>query len=103
MSRGRTPECGFLSLLDDEEGLSSLHIKRALHLSNNRYKEVRGELLIDGLVEKYVCRGGGLRLTTKGKELVGQGSEPDREANEEMSPRYAILQTRVLPPPSRPR
>jgi Mn-dependent DtxR family transcriptional regulator len=88
MSRGRTPDrIRVLSLLDGKEGLSSLQIKRALHFASSRYKEVRGELLRDGLVEKYVCRGGGLRLTGKGEKVAAQGLEPDREANEDVSRR----------------
>jgi TPR repeat protein len=90
MSRGRTPDrIRILSLLDGREGLSALQIKRSLHLSDGRYEEVRGELLKDGLVEKYACRGGGLRLTSKGKEAAAQGSELDREAKEYVSPRYS--------------
>jgi TPR repeat protein/DNA-binding IscR family transcriptional regulator len=87
--RGRTPDrLRVLRLLVGEQGLSSLQIKRALHLSNSRYKQVRGELLRDDLVEKYVCRGGGLQLTSQGKEVATKDWEPNKEAKENASPQY---------------
>jgi hypothetical protein len=90
MSRGRTPDrIRVLSLLDGKDGLSSHQIKRVLNLSDDRYNALHAELLRDGLVAKYVCRGGGLRLTCKGKEVATQGSEADRETNGDVSPRYS--------------
>ena len=57
-------------MLASGEGLSSRQIKSELDLSDDRYSEVRSELLKDGLVVKYVCRGGGLRLTKDGETKV---------------------------------
>jgi S1-C subfamily serine protease len=67
----RTPDTErILRLLDGTEGLSSARIRRALRLAPERYEEVRAELLHERLVEKYVCRGGGLRLTRAGQRKV---------------------------------
>ena len=57
-----------LRLLSEAEGLSNIRIKTELNLSDDRYDTVRDELLQDNLIEKYVCRGGGIRLTRKGEK-----------------------------------
>ena len=86
MSKGRKPDqLRILSLLDGREGFSTRQIKRALNLSDDRYEDVRDELLRDGLVEKYACRGGGLRLTRKGKKAASQSSASATEENEVVS------------------
>lgn len=59
-----------LSLLANADGLSNPRVKTELNLSDQRYEEVRDELLDEGLVEKYVCRGGGIRLTPEGEDAV---------------------------------
>ena len=51
-----------LSILAETSGLSNARIKNALSLGDERYEAVRDELIADGLAEKYVCHGGGLRL-----------------------------------------
>jgi hypothetical protein len=56
-----------LRILKDVEGLSNLRVKTELGLADDRYEQVRTELLADNLIEKYVCRGGGVRLTRKGE------------------------------------
>lgn len=56
-----------LRLLAETEGLSSPRIKQHLRLSDERYDTVKLSLIKDGLAEKYVCRGGGLRLTRRGE------------------------------------
>jgi len=60
-----------LRLLIDTEGLSNNRIKTELSLTDDRYNAVREELINEGLVEKYVCKGGGLRLTRKGEKENG--------------------------------
>ena len=67
-----------LGLLAETPGLSSARIKTALNLGEDRYDNVRDELIDDGLAEKYVCRGGGLRLTKKGERDVSP--EPEGES-----------------------
>ena len=42
----------------------------------------------DDLVVKYVCRGGGLQLTSQGKEVATKDWEPNKEAKENASPQY---------------
>lgn len=59
-----------LRLLQETEGLSSRKIKTELNLSDDRYDAVRQSMLDEGLVEKYVCRGGGIRLTPKGDKAT---------------------------------
>jgi hypothetical protein len=56
-----------LLLLSETDGLSNLRIKTELNLADDRYAAVRKELIDDNLVEKYVCKGGGIRLTRKGE------------------------------------
>lgn len=65
-----------LQVLGGSEGLSSRHIKSELDLSDERYTVVRAELLKEGLVKKYVCRGGGLRLTKAGDAEVPKQPAP---------------------------
>jgi predicted transcriptional regulator len=73
-----------LRLLSEAEGLSNIRIKTELNLSDDRYDTVRDELLQDNLIEKYVCRGGGIRLTRKGEKespsYDGAGSTIENEA-----------------------
>jgi hypothetical protein len=61
-----------LNLLDEKGGLPNRQVKQAFNLSDARYGAVRNELKRDGLVEKYRCRGGGIRLTRKGKKAASQ-------------------------------
>ena len=71
MGRGKKPDpVRILNLLDGRKGLSTRQIRGALNISDEFYQDVRDELLRDGLVEKYACRGGGLRLTQKGKKAA---------------------------------
>jgi hypothetical protein len=60
-----------IRILSDTEGLSSFRIKNELNLGDERYLMVRAELLQDQLVEKYTCRGGGIRLSRKGERVRG--------------------------------
>jgi predicted transcriptional regulator len=55
-----------LQVLANTDGLSNRRIKTELNLSDERYSKVRDELIGTGLIEKYVCQGGGIRLTRKG-------------------------------------
>jgi hypothetical protein len=74
-----------LRLLRETEGLSSRQIKTELDLSDDRYDVVRTTLLDDGLVRKYVCRGGGIRLTPEGDKATptqeNVSSTVDRESH----------------------
>ena len=86
MSRGKKPDrIRILNLLEGREGFSTRQIKRALNLSDDRYNVVRDELLRDGLVEKFACRGGGIRLTRKGKKAASQSSVSATEEDEVVS------------------
>jgi hypothetical protein len=67
-----------LGVLAETSGLSNARIKTALNLGDDRYSAVRDELIADGLAEKYVCRGGGIRLTKKGEREVSP--EPEGES-----------------------
>lgn len=64
-----------LNTLAETNGLSNARLKVELDLGDDRYAVVRRALLDEGLVEKYVCRGGGLRLTRQGEKLVVPPSE----------------------------
>lgn len=74
-----------LNLLAEGEGLSNARIKAELGLGDDRYETVRSGLIDEGLAEKYVCRGGGLRLTKKGEREITPEYEAvssvDREAD----------------------
>lgn len=63
--------------------LSSAYLKGELNLSNDRYAQLRDELINEGLVEKYRCRGGGLRLTEKGEKSAPKISEYPSAVNKE--------------------
>jgi hypothetical protein len=73
-----------LLLLNETNGRSNSSIKTDLDLSDDRYTVVRKELIDDNLVEKYVCRGGGIRLSRKGERespsYEGVSSTVDNEA-----------------------
>jgi hypothetical protein len=70
---GKQPDrVKILNLLDEKGGLPNRQVKQALNLSDARYAAVRNELKRDGLVEKYRCRGGGIRLTRKGKKAASE-------------------------------
>ena len=55
-------------------GLPSKQIKSTCRLADDRFNIVRNQLLEDGLVSKYKCQGGGLRL------LDGGHNKPSDEA-----------------------
>jgi len=59
-----------LLLLSNSDGLSNLRVKTELNLTDKHYGKARNGLLDQGLIEKYVCRGEGIRLTRKGEEAV---------------------------------
>lgn len=52
--------------LAESGGMSNMQLKASLDLADDRYKILREELIQEGLVEKYRCRGGGVALTSKG-------------------------------------
>lgn len=59
-----------VTLLAGTTGLSNPQVKAQLGLSDDRYETLRSELIENELVEKYVCRGGGIRLTRTGEKNV---------------------------------
>lgn len=59
-----------LRLLQQTSGLSNPAIRTELNLADTRYQEIRQSLIQEGLVEAYRCRGGGIRLTTRGESSV---------------------------------
>ncbi len=59
-----------IKMLAETGGSSSARIKVELDLGDDRYDALRSELIEDGTAEKYVCRGGGLRLTPSGDRQV---------------------------------
>jgi hypothetical protein len=72
-----------LGILGETDGLSNLRIKTELNLTDQRYAQVREELLNEGLVEKYVCRGGGIKLTRAGEKKVPTYNASSKVKNEE--------------------
>lgn len=72
-----------LRLLGETEGLSNLRIKTELNLGDDTYSKLRSELIEDDLVEKYVCRGGGIRLTRKGEKETGGEEEASSTVDNE--------------------
>jgi hypothetical protein len=55
-----------LWLLQEIGGTSNQQIRSVLSLADDRYKKIIQELLNEDNIEKYRCRGGGIRITTKG-------------------------------------
>lgn len=55
-----------LWLLQEQGGTSNQQIRSTLNLTNKRYNDLNAELIADEVIEKYRCRGGGIRLTAKG-------------------------------------
>ena len=70
-------------LLSDAEGLSNARVRTELNLSNERYFDLRNELIENELVEIYVCRGGGVRLTRKGEKEVALEPEAGSSVSKE--------------------
>lgn len=57
-------------LAESQAGLSNQRIRTELRMGRERYDEIRSQLIAEGEVEKYVCRGGGIRLTDRGAAAV---------------------------------
>ena len=76
-----------LRLLQKNEGLSNRQIKNELRLSDERYGVVRRGLLDSGLVAKYVCQGGGIRLAS-GASAQGHTQEAIDRLVHEATQRY---------------
>ena len=55
-----------LWLLQEQGGTSNQQVRSALNLTDTRYGKLKSTLLGDGVIEKYRCRGGGIRLTVRG-------------------------------------
>ena len=72
-----------LNLLAEGEGLSNARIKMELGLGDDRYDDLRSVLIEDGLAEKYVCRGGGLRLTKRGEREISPEYEATSSVDKE--------------------
>ena len=70
-------------LSDAGRGLSNQRVKNALGLGDERYEQVRTELIDEHLIEKYRARGGAIRLTKRGEKRVApDDDEPSRVAKE---------------------
>lgn len=57
-------------LLQEQGRCSNRYVRSTLTLSDERYAEIRQELLQEGLVEKVKGQGGGVQLTDKGFEVA---------------------------------
>ena len=79
----RTDRDRMLRLLFKEGQLSNSAVETRLGLSNERYDTVRKELIDSGAVEAYRCRGGGIRLTPRGKEEAAQKINDTVEKDED--------------------
>lgn len=84
-----------LTLLAETSGRSNARIKVELNLGDDRYDEVRTELIEEDLAEKYVCRGGGLRLTKKGEREISPKYE-ERSSVDKEKDLYAPLVDALL-------
>ena len=72
-----------IGFLQNQGGASNLKVKTSLGLNDARYDEVKNALLSEGLIERYVCRGGGIALTKKGerqRDVVIAESAVENEA-----------------------
>lgn len=70
-SAGRPPDnLRVLRALLGSDGLSNAYLRTELNLSDSRYDEIKTALLKEGLIEKYRCQGGGIRLTKKGDKSI---------------------------------
>lgn len=77
-----TDTARLLWLLQEQGGTSNQQVRSTLNLTDKRYDELKERLLEDALVEKYRCRGGGIRLTAKGAKadaLPGNTSAVENE------------------------
>ena len=72
-----------VQLLYETEGLSNARIKNELGLGDDRYIEIKDLLLSEGLVEKYKCRGGGVRLTRQGEKASPKTNEYESSVKNE--------------------
>jgi hypothetical protein len=80
-----------LLLLSNSEGLSNLRVRTELGLADERYQKARSSLLDEGLIEKYVCRGGGIRLTRKGERQVPRPEDVPKSTVAEEADLYEPL------------
>ena len=66
-----------LSLLYENEAMSNAQIKSRLDISDERYLSVKKELLENAYIEKYQCRGGGIKITQKGEKFISASFEKE--------------------------
>jgi len=64
-----------LFLLYENYPMSNAQIKSRLDISDEKYLSVRNELLGNSYVEKYQCRGGGIKITLKGERFISKKVE----------------------------
>lgn len=69
-------------LLQEEGGTSNQQIRSTLNLTDKRYSELTQKLIREGFVEKYRCRGGGIRLTEEGTQIDALPGSVSAVANE---------------------
>lgn len=55
-----------LWLLQEQGGTSNQQVRSVLNLGDDRYRKLTQALLDEQIIERYRCRGGGIRLTEKG-------------------------------------
>ncbi|MGH8652604.1 MAG: hypothetical protein ACREYE_10745 [Gammaproteobacteria bacterium] len=71
-----------LWLLQEQGGTSNQQIRSTLNLTDKRYGELKERLIADEFIEKYRCRGGGIRLTAKGARIDALSGNVSAVANE---------------------
>lgn len=91
-SQGRQPDTiRVMRLLDEAGGLSNATVRAELNLSDTRYNEIKKSLLEEEAIEKYRCRGGGVRLTSKGEKSLPKNPETPKSTVKAESGLYVPL------------
>jgi DNA-binding MarR family transcriptional regulator len=83
-----------LWLLQEQGGTSNQQIRSVLDLDVDRYKKLVDALTKEGIVEKYRCHGGGIRLTEKGdkKEVLQEAKSAVQKEKDLYAPFVEILE-----------
>lgn len=77
-----TDQDRLLWLLQEQGGTSNQQVRSLLSLSDKSYDKLKRKLIESELVEKYRCRGGGIRLTAKGEKSEALPSSTSAVENE---------------------
>lgn len=59
-----------LRILMEADGSTNSRLKTETELSDDRYNKVKKELLDQGYIEQYRCRGGGIKITNNGEKSL---------------------------------